>query len=72
MVKKFEMENVDCANCAAKMEEGIKKLEGVKDAQINFLTQRLIIDTEVEDIRTLMKKVLKVCRKIDADVEIDF
>ena len=72
MIKKFEMENVDCANCAAKMEEGIKKLEGVKDAQINFLTQRLIIDTEVEDIRTLMKKVLKVCRKIDADVEIDF
>ena len=39
MIKKYYMENVDCANCAARMEEGIKKLEGVNDARVNFLTQ---------------------------------
>lgn len=72
MIKKYNMENVDCANCAAKMEEGIKKLEGVNDARVNFLTQKLVIDTDREDIETLMKDVLKACQKIDGDVEIDF
>ena len=72
MIKKYYMENVDCANCAAKMEEGIKKLEGVNDARVNFLTQKLVLDTEREDIDTLMKDILKICRKIDGEVEIDF
>ena len=72
MIKKFNMENVDCANCAAKMEEGIKKLDGVTDARVNFLTQKLVIDSERVDWDSLMKDVLKVCRKVDSDVEIDF
>ena len=72
MIKKYNMENVDCANCAAKMEEGIKKLDGVNDARVNFLTQKLVLDTDREDIDVLMKDILKVCQKIDGDVEIDF
>ncbi len=72
MIKKFDMENVDCANCAAKMEEGIKKLEGVNDAKVNFLTQKLVLDTDREDVNVLMKEILKVCQRIDGDVEIDF
>ena len=72
MIKKFNMENVDCANCAAKMEEGIKKLDGVNDARVNFLTQKLVIDSDREDFDFLMKDVLKVCQKVDSDVEIEF
>ncbi len=72
MIKKFDMENVDCANCAAKMEEGIKKLDGVNDARVNFLTQKLVLDTDREDISALMKEILKLCQKVDGDVEIDF
>ncbi len=72
MIKKYNMENVDCANCAAKMEEGIKKLDGVNDARVNFLTQKLVLDTDREDIDVLMRDILKVCQKIDGDVEIDF
>ena len=70
MIKKFDMENVDCANCAAKMEEGIKKLDGVNDARVNFLTQKLVLDTDREDISALMKDILKLCQKVDGDVEI--
>ena len=72
MIKKFNMENVDCANCAAKMEEGIKKLDGVNDARVNFLTQKLVIDSDREDFDSLLKDVLKVCQKVDPDVEIEF
>ncbi len=72
MIKKYNMENVDCANCAAKMEEGIKKLAGINDARVNFLTQKLVLDTEREDLDVLLKEVLKVCQKVDGDVEIDF
>lgn len=72
MIKKYNMENVDCANCAAKMEEGIKKLDGVNDARVNFLTQKLVLDTNREDIDVLMRDILKACQKIDGDVEIDF
>ena len=46
MKKKFKMENLDCANCAAKMEAQIKKIPGVKDANMNFMTQKLTLDAE--------------------------
>ena len=72
MIKKFNMKNVDCANCAAKMEEGIKKLDGVNDARVNFLTQKLVIDSDRDDFDSLMKAVLRVCQKVDSDVDIEF
>ncbi len=72
MTKKFEIMNVDCANCAAKMEEGIKKLSGVRDARVNFLTQKLILDAETDDFDTLMRLVVEVCQNVDADFEIKF
>ncbi len=72
MIKKYEMENVDCANCAAKMEEAIKKLESVNDARVNFLTQKLVLDTDAEDVEALLKKIVQVCKKVDADCEINF
>ena len=60
---------VDCANCAAKMEAALSRLEGVASARVNYLTQRLSLETEREP-ETLLPLVVKTCRKIDADFEL--
>ena len=46
MKKKFKLEDLDCANCAAKMEEAIKKIEGVNDANVSFMTQKMMVDVQ--------------------------
>lgn len=71
MKKTFKLEDLDCANCAAKMENGIKKLEGVKDASVSFMTQRMTIEAEDgTDFDELMKRVSKLCRKVEPDCRI--
>ena len=68
MKKTFKLIDLDCANCAAKMETAIKKLPGVTGATVSFLTQKMTI--EAEDVDTLMKDVVKVCRKVEPDCQI--
>jgi len=71
MRKTFRLEDLDCANCAAKMENGIKELEGISDCTVSFMSQKMTIETEDgTDIDKLMKKVVKLCRKIEPDCEI--
>ena len=70
MKKKFKLEDLDCANCAAKMEEGIKKIEGVKDANVSFLAQKMTIEAEDEKFDEIMKEVVAVCAKIEPDCRI--
>lgn len=71
MKKTFKLEDLDCANCAAKMENGIKKLEGVKDASVSFMTQRMTVEAEDGvDFDELMKRVVKLCRKVEPDCRI--
>ena len=61
----------DCANCAAEMTEGIKKLPGVIDANVNFLTQKLSMELEEGvDLGELMPKVIKTCKKVDPECEV--
>ena len=72
MRKIFELEDLDCANCAAKMAEGIRKIEGVSYADINFLTQRLTIEAEDGTFDEILKKAAKVCKKIEPDCLIKF
>lgn len=67
MKKTFKLEDLDCANCAAKMEEAIKKLEGVNDASVSFLTQKMTVDIEDEKFDTVMDEVVKKCKKIEPD-----
>ena len=67
MKKTFKLEDLDCANCAAKMEEGIKKLPGVTDAQVSFLSQKMTIEADDEGFDALMDQVVKLCRKIEPD-----
>lgn len=70
MKKTFKVVDLDCAHCAAKMEEAIKKLPGVHDATMNFLAQKLIVDAEDEKFDAIMKEVVKVCKKVEPDCEI--
>lgn len=70
MKKKFKLEDLDCANCAAKMEEAIKKISGVNDANVSFMTQKMTIDAEDEKFDDIMKEVVAVCAKVEPDCKI--
>ena len=67
MKKIYRMENLDCANCAAKMERSIAKLEGVKQVSVSFLTQKLTLETEGDDQTELMQQVVRLCKKVEPD-----
>lgn len=70
MKKKFKLKDLDCANCAAKMEEAIKKLDGVYDASVSFMTQKMTIDAQEERFDEIMKEVVAVCAKVEPDCTI--
>ena len=70
MKKKFKLVDLDCANCAAKMETAIKKLPGVNDANVSFMTQKLTIDADDERFDDIMQEVIKVCKKVEPDCQI--
>ena len=70
MKKKFKLQDLDCANCAAKMEEAIKKLDGVNDASVNFMMQKMTIDAEDSRFDEIMKEVVTVCAKVEPDCKI--
>lgn len=71
MKKKFDFVDLDCANCAAKMEEAINKIEGVKEASVSFMAQKLIIDADEDRFDEIMKEVVKAIKKVDADCELE-
>ncbi len=72
MKKKFKLTNLDCANCAAKMEDAIKKIDGVSDATVSFLMQKLTIDADEARFDAIMQEVAAVCKKVEPDCEINF
>lgn len=67
MKKTFDLIDLDCANCAAKMEDKILKIEGVKGATVSFMAQKLTLEAEDADFDQIMKKVIKVCRRVEPD-----
>ena len=70
MKKSYKIE-VDCANCANKMEQAAKATEGVKDAVVNFMTLKMSVEFEEgADPKAVMKDVLKACKKVEDDCEI--
>lgn len=72
MKKTYSIE-VDCANCANLMEEAAKKTPGVASAVVNFMTQKMIVEFEDgQDAKAVMKEVLKACKKVEPDCEIEF
>lgn len=71
MKKTYSIE-VDCANCANLMEEAAGKTEGVTSAVVNFMTQKMIVEFEEgQDAKAVMKQVLKACKKVEPDCEIE-
>ncbi len=70
-MKKTYKIDVDCANCANKMEEAAKNTAGVKDATVNFMMLEMIVEFEDgQDPKAVMKDVLKNCKKVEDDCEI--
>ena len=70
MKKKFLLKGLGCANCAAKMENAICKLDGVQDATVNFMTSRLIIEGVEEKMPVIIQEAEKIIKKLEPDVRI--
>ena len=71
MKKTYKIE-VDCANCANLMEDAARKTSGVSEATVNFMTQKMIVEFEEEqEPKKVMKDVLKACKKVEPDCEIE-
>lgn len=69
MEKKFKLENLGCAHCAAKMEDKINKIKGV-DATVNFMTQKLIISTDENNFDEVLSKAQAIITKIEPECKI--
>ena len=67
MKKTFKLQDLDCANCAAKMERAIAKIDGVTQINVNFLTQKLTIEADDVRFEEIMDQVVKTCKKVEPD-----
>lgn len=67
MKKVFKLEDLDCANCAAKMERAIKKIDGVASANVSFMSQKLTLEADDARFDAIMKEVIKTCKRIEPD-----
>lgn len=70
MKKTFKLEDLDCANCAAKMEAAINKLEGVQKATVSFMTQKLTLEAEEERFDEVLKEAVKCIAKVEPDCRV--
>lgn len=70
MKKTFKLEDLDCANCAAKMETAIHKLEGVKKATVSFMTQKLTIEAEDDKFDEVVQAAVKCISRVEPDCRV--
>lgn len=70
MKKVFKLQDLDCANCAKKMEDAINKLDGVESATVSFISQKLTITADDARFDDIMKQVVKECSKVEPDCTI--
>lgn len=70
MKKIFKLEDLDCANCAAKMERAIAKVDGVESVSVNFFTQKMTLEAADADFDSVLKNVLKAAKKAEPDCRI--
>lgn len=70
MKKKFKCE-IDCANCAAKVEEAIKKIDGVNDAKVNFMMQKFTLDADDDRFDAILAEAVSVGKKIEPDFSVE-
>lgn len=70
MKKRYKLTDLDCANCAAKIEVAIKKLDGVNDATVSFLSQKLILDADDARFDEILGEAARICKRIEPDCAI--
>ncbi len=71
MKKTYKLTDLDCANCAAKMETAIKKIDGVSDASVSFMTQKLTVEADDDRFDEIMKQIVKACKRVEPDCVIN-
>ena len=67
MKKTFELEDLDCANCARKMQEAVEKLDGVNSCSVNFMTQKMVLDADDAKFNDILKEAIAVMKKVEPD-----
>lgn len=67
MKKVIRLQDLDCANCAAKMERGIEKIKGVNSVSVDFMTQKIVLDCDDNAVDEIIAGMKKVCHKIEPD-----
>jgi len=70
MKKKFKCE-IDCANCAAKVEDAIRKMDGVNDVKVNFMTQKFMLDADDDRFDEILAEAVKTGRRIEPDFSVE-
>lgn len=70
MKKTYVMEDLECAHCAAKMEDAIRKLEGVNSVTVSYIAQKFVLDAEDGRFEEILKEAVKICRKVEPDCRI--
>lgn len=70
MKKTYMLEDLDCANCAANMEEAVKKIDGVKFASVNFLAQKMTLEADDEAFDEILKKAIKTIKRVEPDCRV--
>ena len=70
MKKVFKLMDLDCANCAAKMETAVKKIPGVKDATVSFMAQKMTIEAEDDQFDQVVMEAVAACKKVEPDCEV--
>lgn len=70
MKKTFVLEDLDCAHCAAKMEDAVRKIDGVDSVSVNFLAQKMVLEAADDRFDEVLKEAVAVCKKIEPDCEI--
>lgn len=67
MRKTFELEDLDCANCARKMQEAIAKMDGVKDVSVNYMAQKMVLEADDDVFDKVLKEAIKAIKKVEPD-----
>ena len=70
MRKTYALDELDCANCGLKMEEAVRKIEGVKNVNISFMTQKITLEADDADFDRVLKEAVKACKKVEPDCRI--
>ena len=71
MKSTFKIKGIDCANCAAQLENAINKVEGVQNASISFMAERMVIEYDEQNKDEIMKKIKKVIKKEEPDAMLE-